>query len=240
MINPMNKLALFLAMALIMGAFSQSSCRKDHPDEIIVYEPQELIKMSKAGQEVTAGMLQATREKVMADLIRANESGQEKAANPKPQDTTFDAVFSVYNPQQTISGYRLWHRLRIYNGSFQPDIYSFCYVVKHSPGLIPLASSIHLEYQSNCLDFPPLGHGHGSVLTHISSTAMYFVFFDLTPFPLEWVDRIVLEMSYMKQPGFTSGWLTVDRSDPNNFALSSDGYTDYRCYFFPDTLYILQ
>ena len=230
--------SILVALAFV-GLVLIVSCEKEppqQPEPQKAYQPYELIRMKASGAEVTEGMVKEAREQMLANLIKGTEHGQDKSAQPKVIDTTFNAVFQVYNPQATTTGFRVWHRIKIYNGTFTPDIYSMCYIVKHSPGLVPLNSSILLEYQSNCVDFPPQGHGYGTVITHVTSQGMYFVFFSLSPFQLDWVDRIILEMRYNKLPGYTNFWLTIDRSDPNNFALSSDGYTDYRTYFFPDTL----
>jgi hypothetical protein len=202
------------------------------------FTAQELIQRHLKGDEISQGTIAATRERIMADLIRGSEGGGwDFTANYKGQDTSgIQAVFQINNMGTTNNGFRVRHRLKIFSGGYTPDIYSFCYIVRHSPGLTPLNSSILLEYQSNCIDFPPLGVNlHTSVLTHSTNQGFYFVFFDLNPFPLEWVDRIILEMRYLKAAGTTDHWITVDRSDPNNYALSPDGYLDYKTYFFPDT-----
>lgn len=217
-------------LALIAITFYQ--CAKDRHET-----PNHAAAYLKAGiandsleAEIRAGIMQRMME---------SEGGQMRTAEPKAKDTTdFNAVFLLIHEQTTHPmTERVYHRLMIFNGQYQPWICSMCYIVRNSPGMVPLASGIHIEAASSYIDFPPAGNGYQTVLTNISSNAIYFVFFSLAPFQLSWANKIVMETSYhITGPG--PHWVTLDRSDPNNFALSNDGYTDYACIAFPDTLKI--
>ena len=236
------KTKIFLVLIISVAAlisFYQCDKREDITIPDKVYTPQELVKISKSGGTVTAGMEQATRQKMLDDLIASDQGGQWSKATPKPQDTTnVEAVFQLYKIPTMITSYHVAYRLMIFNGLYQPYIHSMCFIVRNSAGIEPIEASIKLE-QPNYLDFPPQGHGSNTVLYHCTPTATYFVFFSLDAFQLEFANRIILDLWYYNPNPTAANWITVDRSDPNNFALSSDGYYNYPTYFFPDTLHLI-
>lgn len=232
---------IFLAaiMLLFVGLVTWQ-CTKDKiviPEERELPSAMELITLSKMGEDVSVAMVNDVRQKMLDDMIKSDQDGQWKTANPGGQDTSgVNAVWQLTGEYVSPNA-EVRNRIKIFTGSFQPDIYSMCFILEGSPNLRAQGGYVKFEEYSNYIDFPPYGVGYESVIYNAVANKFYMVFFSLTPFTLDWADKIVCTVGFRKL-GSGQMWVSVNRSDPNNFALSSDGYTDYITYFFPDTLFL--
>lgn len=237
-----NGIIFLVAIMLLFVGILTWQCTKESiviPEERELPSPGELITLSKMGEDVSVAMVNDVRQKMLDDLIKADQDGQWKTANPGAQDTTgVNAIWQLYKGTST-THVDIWSKIKIFNGSFQPQIYSMCFIMEGSPNLRAQSGYVIIEDTSNYnfIDFPPMGAGYNSVIYNAIANKFYFVFFSLTPFTLDWVDKVVCVVGFRKM-GTGDKWVTINRLDPNNFALSSDGYTDYVTYFFPDTLVI--
>jgi hypothetical protein len=231
----MKKIILALVIALAIFTIVQCTKESHQPEQLPT--PAELIVKAKLGEDVSVTIVNQVRQKLLDDLILADQQGQIKTANPGGQDTSgVNAVWQLTGEYVSPNA-EVRNRIKIFTGSFQPDIYSMCFILEGSPNLRAQGGYVKFEEYSNYIDFPPYGTGYESVIYNAVANKFYMVFFSLTPFTLDWADKIVCTVGFRKL-GSGQMWVSVNRSDPNNFALSSDGYTDYVTYFFPDTLYI--
>jgi hypothetical protein len=227
----------FIVAVFTLVSFYQCDKKQDVVVPEKVYSPSELIQMKKLGENVSAKMVIDTRQALMDNMIASDMFGAFGAANGGAQDTTgVNAIFQMWELGGSQTFFNVWSKLKVFTGSATPDIYSFCFIMRGSPNLTLSPSRIIIQPTQNSIDFPPVGAGHNSVLTNPANGCLYFVFFDLQPFSMTYADQVICNIEWKKQ-GAGPYWVTIDRSDPNNFALSTDGYVDYIPYFFPDTLY---
>lgn len=230
----MKNIALFLLIALFAV-----SCEKEAIEPVKKeLTPEIVLKMYKENPaSVSDDMVQDILYNMMARLqLTAGITFHTKGL-----DTTFNTVFQVLYSGVVPSPYavirRIQTRILIDNQTQTPDLHSMSFVLQGSSGIIFPAggSSIELYDATDSLAyaaFVPFPQGY--ILHNAITNRFFFVFFSLTPLTMDWVDKIVLQMSVQAAP--TGNWITVDRSQSWYFAMSADGITDYDVLFWPDTL----
>ena len=224
----MKKIALILMIALFAV-----SCEKEAVEPVKKeLTAESVLKMYKENPaSVSEDMVQEVLYNMMARLqLTAGITFHTKSV-----DTTFNTVFQVLYSGIVPSPYavirRIQTRILIDNQTVTPDLHSMSFILQGSSGIIFPASgpSIEMNAGNAFIQFP-----QGYTLYNAITNRFFFVFFSLDPITMDWVDKIVLQMSVQAAP--SGNWITVDRSQNWYFAMSSDGYTDYDVLFWPDTL----